>query len=122
MVNLEEILGSSDFIVSDEFLSYRKSSSGRAKNNMKNVEFNEFVEKEISTTTPVLIKDVDSEHRMDHIYDLGWMIFNKHFKQIPCEFHLDMTFKVDIIDWARISGPFREQINAEKKIIWFHTQ
>ena len=33
-----------------------------------------------------------------------------------------LPFKVDIIDWAKISGPFREQINAEKKIIWFHTQ
>jgi len=106
MTHLEEILESSDFIVSDEFLSdeflsHRKLSSGRVKNNMKNVEFNEFVEKEISTTTPVLIKDVESENRMDHIYDLGWMIFNKQFKQIPCEFHLDMTFKVDIIDFLK---------------------
>ena len=117
MVILEEILGMSDYIVSDDFLSYKKTSLGRSKTNMKNAEFNEFVEKEISTTTPVLIKDVESEQRMDHIYDLGWMIFNKHFKQIPCEFHLDVTFKVDIIDFLKKNGQLiqrRIQENANE--------
>ena len=61
---------------------WTRKSDREIKNNMKNTEFSKFLEKEINYTNPVLITDIDSENRMDHIYDLGWYLFNKFYREI----------------------------------------
>jgi len=74
------------------------------KHNMKNTEFDKVTQNELTYVNPVLIKDVDSEGRMDHIYDLGWYLYNKYYKLIPFEFHLDKTYNTEIIDFLKENG------------------
>jgi hypothetical protein len=95
---LEEFLNSnSDVFVIDEI-------SKEPKNNMNNTEFKQYVKKETQYTADHLITNVDAENRMDHIYDLGWYIYNKHYKLIPSEFHLDKTYNAEIIDFLKQNG------------------
>ena len=83
---------------------WTRKSDREIKNNMKNTEFSKFLEKEINYTNPVLITDIDSENRMDHIYDLGWYLFNKFYKLVPSEFHLDKTYNTEIVEFLKQNG------------------
>ena len=82
---------------------------------MKNTEFTKFLEKEINYTNPVLITDIDSENRMDHVYDLGWYLFNKFYKLIPSEFHLDKTYNTEIIQFLKENGKLIQRRIQENK-------
>jgi hypothetical protein len=84
--------------------SWTRRNSEQSKNTMNNEQFKEYVKKEIEFTNPVLINDIDSENRMDHVYDLGWYLFNKHYKLIPSEFHLDKTYNTEIITFLKNNG------------------
>jgi len=72
--------------------------------NMNTQLFKDHLEKEIKYINPSLIKDIDFLDRMDHIYDLGWYIFNKFNKLIPSEFHLDKKYNTKIIDFLKENG------------------
>lgn len=100
MTDIEELLNAH----LEETVLIPRSAPKFAKNNMKNTEFNKFVDKEITHSSPVLIKDVDSENRMDHIYDLGWYLYNKYHKSIPSEFHLDKTYNTELINFLKENG------------------
>ena len=78
--------------------------SEQSKNTMNTKLFKNHLQKEINYTSPCLIKDVDFLDRMDHIYDLGWFIFNKINKLIPSEFHLDKKYNTKLIDFLKENG------------------
>ena len=93
-----------ELIFGTQSKSFTRKSAREPKNNMNNEQFKEYVKKEIEYTNPPVITNVDSENRMDHIYDLGWYIYNKQYKLIPSEFHLDKTYNAEIIDFLKQNG------------------
>jgi hypothetical protein len=88
----------------DEIIYSFDLKHNTTKNKMKNTQFTKFLEKEINYTNPVIIKDIESLDRMDHVYDLGWFLFNKIYKLMPSEFHLDKTYNSKIISFLKENG------------------
>ena len=100
MTDIEELLNAH----LEETVLIPQSRAKSANQNMKNTEFTKFIEKEINYINPALITDIDSETRIDYIYDLGWYMFNKQYKLIPSEFHLDKTYSIEILDFLKENG------------------
>lgn len=98
MIDIEELLNDN---LEETVLTLRSKPTFK---NMKNTKFTEFLEKEIVYTNSVVITDIESENRMDHVYDLGWFLFNKIYKLVPSEFHLDKTYNADIIEFLKENG------------------
>jgi hypothetical protein len=113
MLNIEDLLTSNE-------LSYKyndRINLRQLKNTMTNPDFSKYVETEINCTNDLLIKDIDCENRMDHVYDLGWYLYNKYYKLVPCEFHLDKTYNSEIIEFLKKNGQMlhrRIQENANE--------
>ena len=90
--------------IEEFFYEELQPRSSNYTHKMDNTEFKEFTKKELDYTDKLIIKDIDCENRMDHVYDLGWYLYNKQFKTIPCELHLDQKFNVDILEYLKNKG------------------
>jgi hypothetical protein len=66
---------------------------------MKCEDFVKYAAKLCANTTAPYIKNVESETRVDHYYELGWYLHNVIFKTIPCEYHIENGFNIEIIDF-----------------------
>lgn len=68
------------------------------------LEFKNFYKKYLNKQEVSILKDIESENRVDHFYEFGWYICNLIYKQIPCEFHMEDTFDIEVIDFLEKEG------------------
>jgi hypothetical protein len=64
-----------------------------------NPEFKKLIEEQIQIVNDPVITNVECENRLEHYPDLGWFIYNKLFKIIPSEYHIDKLYTLELFEY-----------------------
>lgn len=70
----------------------------------KELELEEMFRKVSKETHDQILKNIETEHRMDHYLEFGFYLFNKIHTQIPSEYHADNQYSLELFDFLKQNG------------------